>query len=415
MNHNKFTFIDLFSGTSALSEGFVNNGFIPLAHIEMDKSACNTIRTRVAYHYLKQTKQISVYTQYLKGQISRDELYRHIPEDLMASVINKEISDDTVSELFSQIEDSGIYRNNGRKVDFIVGGPPCQAYSMVVRHKKGIDSDDRCFLYRQYGKFLAHFKPLGFVFENVIGLMSAAKGKHFEELSELFSSIGYTLYPVILNANNYGVLQNRRRLIIFGWKKDFQFDGAIPLIVEHCWTTKDVFADLADIQANDFSNQYKSEPSGYLKEFKLRNEADVLTWHVSRPLNPIDREKYIYAINEKLYNKRQISYLEFDERLQTMKKANAFTDRFKVVDPDGMSQTIVAHLSKDGHYYIYPSTKYVRSISVREAARLQSFPDNFFFEGSRSAAFKQIGNAVPPLLSEAIARKVLSTLQNLDL
>ena len=165
-----------------------------------------------------------------------------------------------------------------------------------------------------------------------------------------------------------------------------------------------------DIQAGDKSKRYISAPTSYLKRFKLRNTQDVLTWHEARPLNQLDRQKYIYAIQQRLENHRNISYLEFNDELQTMKIANAFTDRFKVIDPDGLSQTIVAHLSKDGHYYIYPSLDQVRSISVREAARLQSFPDNFFFEGSRSAAFKQIGNAVPPLLSEAIAKKVKKNL-----
>ena len=376
----------------------------------MDKSACDTIRTRVAYHYLKSNHKLEPYYSYLRKEISRDKLYSLIPKYLLDSVINKEISDSTIPSIFEQIEKSKLFQDNGKKVDFIVGGPPCQAYSMVVRHKKGIDCDDRCFLYKLYGRFLEHYKPLGFVFENVVGLLSAAGGKHYQELKTLFHGYGYNLYPLVLQANDYGVLQKRKRLIIIGLQEDIVFDGKTPDTIENKWTTKDIFSDLPDIQANESCNHYKENPTEYLKSFRLRTETDVLTWHQSRPLNIIDRQKYIYAIKEKLEHNRQISYLEFEGELQTMKKANAFTDRFKVVDPNGLSQTIVAHLAKDGHYYIYPSLKTIRSISVREAARLQSFPDNFFFEGSRCAAFKQIGNAVPPLLSEAIAKKILSSL-----
>lgn len=406
----KYTVIDLFAGTSALSEGFVNHNCIPLSHIEMDKNACDTIRTRVAFHYLKSKKDLEPYYSYLRKEITRDELYSLIPDYYLNSVINIEISDSTIPVIFEQIENSKLFKDNGKRVDFIVGGPPCQAYSMVVRHKKGIDCDDRCFLYKLYGKFLEHYNPYGFVFENVVGLLSAAGGKHYDEIKKLFKGYGYNLYPLILQANDYGVLQKRKRLIIIGLRENIVFDGNAPDIIDNEWTTKEVFSDLPDIQANDSSTIYKTEPTRYLQYFKLRTENDVLTWHLSRPLNQIDRQKYIYAIKEKLEHNRQISYLEFEGSLQTMKKANAFTDRFKVVDPNGYSQTVVAHLAKDGHYYIYPSLKTVRSISVREAARLQSFPDNFYFEGSRCAAFKQIGNAVPPLLSEAIAKKILSSI-----
>lgn len=411
MKKKKYTIIDLFAGTSALSEGFINHGFVPLSHIEMDTNACDTIRTRVAFHYLKSKNNLKIYYDYLRNEITRDKLYSEIPKFYLDSVINKEISDSTIPEIFNQIESSRLFKNNGGKVDFIVGGPPCQAYSMVLRHKKGIECDDRCFLYKLYGKFLEHYKPYGFVFENVVGLLSAAGGKHYKELNELFKGYGYDLYPLILHANDYGVLQTRKRLLIIGWKENTIFDGNAPDVIENKWTTKDIFSDLPDIQANSRSEQYKSEPTEYLEHFGLRSKDDVLTWHQARPLNEIDRQKYIYAVKEKLEHNRRISYLEFDDDLQTMKRVNAFTDRFKVIDPNGLSQTIVAHLAKDGHYYIYPSLKYVRSISVREAARLQSFPDNFFFEGSRSAAFKQIGNAVPPLLSEAIAKKIINSLK----
>lgn len=408
-----YTFIDIFAGTSALSEGFVNHGLVPISHIEMDKDACNTIKTRVAYHYLKDKQKLPLYYRYLKGDIDRGELYRNIPASYLSSVINETISETSIQSIFDRIEKSELYKKYGNKIDFIVGGPPCQAYSMCIRHKKGIEKDDRCFLYKMYGKFLEHFQPQGFVFENVVGLMSAAGGKHYEELKVLFKNYGYDLYPLVLQANDYGVLQKRKRLVIIGWKANTYFDGKAPDAIENRWSTEDLFSDLEDIQAASSSTRYKNPPTEYLKRFNIRTKEDVLTWHQSRPLNNIDRKKYEYAINERLTHNRQISYLEFDSSIQTMKKTNAFTDRFKVINPKGLSHTVVAHIAKDGHYYIYPSLDYVRSISVREAARLQSFPDNFFFEGSRSAAFKQIGNAVPPLLSEALAKKIIEQLNNM--
>ena len=105
-----------------------------------------------------------------------------------------------------------------------------------------------------------------------------------------------------------------------------------------------------------------------------------------------------------------MKYDELPKRLQTHNNIKAFLDRYKVVDPTGHSHTVVAHIAKDGHYYIYPDPKQVRSISVREAARIQSFPDDYFFEGGRTAAFKQIGNAVPPLMAQAIAKELTNLL-----
>ena len=116
---------------------------------------------------------------------------------------------------------------------------------------------------------------------------------------------------------------------------------------------------------------------------------------------------YKIAIN-KWEKKERLRYPDLPDILKTHKNEKSFVDRFKVVDPNGFSHTMVAHIAKDGHHYIYPDRKQVRSISVREAARIQSFPDDFFFEGGRSAAFRQIGNAVPPLMASAIANKMIN-------
>lgn len=402
---NQFTFIDIFAGTSALSEGFIRNGFIPVAHIEMDSDACNTIKTRIAYHYLKNENKLNIYKDYLLKKQTREELYTNIPNKLLNSVINKEISDNTITEIFNQIDVSMSLQKHS-KVDFLIGGPPCQAFSLLSRHRKNIENDPRCYLYIQYGEFLKRYNPIGFVFENVLGLLSA-KNNHFENIKKHFKDLGYTTDYIVLNASDFGVLQNRKRIIIFGWReKDFNF--GLPTIqpIKNNWTADLVFNDLPKIKAGEEASVYVDAPNEYLKTTNIRTNDDILTLHIARPLNEADALKYKFAVEKLLKEKKRISYLDFPQEYQTMKNKESFLDRFKVVDKNGKSHTIVAHIAKDGHYYIYPYLDTIRSISVREAARLQSFPDNFFFEGSRTSMFKQIGNAVPPLMAESIAKSL---------
>lgn len=403
-----YTYIDLFAGTSALSEGFLRCGFMPVAHVEMNSEACLTIKTRQAYHYLKDHNQYEEYRKYLSGGLSRADLYSQIPESLLASVINTEISDDSITSIFDKI-DTILKRQRRKRVDFIVGGPPCQAFSMLNRHNGNIADDKRCLLYLQYGKFLKKYKPMGFVFENVLGLLSSKKN-HFENIKAHFKDLGYKVHYVILNAADYGAMQNRQRVIIFGWRKTR--DRGCPDIpkIENPWTCADLFSDLPQISAGEACSTYNAAPTDYLREFELRTDDDVLTLHMARPLNSVDAEKYRMAVQMWLEDGKRIKNSDFPDEIRTINNTTSFLDRFKVVDLNGKCHTVVAHIAKDGHYYIYPSTQKVRSISVREAARIQSFPDNFFFEGSRSAMFKQIGNAVPPLMAHAIAKALKSLL-----
>lgn len=409
MDRNRtYTYIDLFAGTSALSEGFLRCGFVPVAHVEMNEDACFTIKTRLAYHYLNSKGNITSYTQYLKGEIDRNSLYKLVPDSLISSVINKEISDDTIDSIFEQI-DKRLLKQRRKKVDFIVGGPPCQAFSMLNRHNENIADDDRCLLYLQYGKFLKKYRPMGFVFENVLGLLSSKKN-HFENIKAHFNDLGYKVHFVKLNAADYGAMQNRQRVIIFGWRKTR--DRGCPKIskIENHWTCANLLSDLPNINAGETNSTYKTAPTEYLQKFGLRSEDDVLTLHMARPLNSTDAEKYKMAVQMWLENGVRVKNSDFPDEIRTINNTTSFLDRFKVVDLNGKCHTVIAHIAKDGHYYIYPSTKTLRSISVREAARIQSFPDNFYFEGSRSAMFKQIGNAVPPLMAYAIAKAIKNLL-----
>ena len=400
------TVIDLFAGAGGLSEGFVQAGFVPIAHVEMDKDACNTLKTRCCYHYLNTHNQIDTYYDYLKGEISRDDLYGSVPKDVVDSVINVEISDDTIDNTFKKIKQLA----GKRKVDMIIGGPPCQAYSLLHRHDKKMEDDPRTLLYLQYGKFLKEFKPKGFVFENVPGLLSAKKGEHFKNLQEYFAELGYKVHYKMLDASDYGVLQTRRRLIIVGWSK--RHDYGYPVFRNNKSTAviNDILKDLPVLKAGDTKSiaPYTQPANSYLLESGIRTDKDTfVTQNISRPVNKNDAAIYKYALS--LWNEKhlRLKYTDLPKDLRSQKNEDSFLDRFKVVDGNGKAHTLVAHLSKDGHYYIHPNKKYCRSISVREAARMQSFPDNYYFEGSRSAMFKQIGNAVPVLMANTIASEIL--------
>lgn len=408
---SKYTVIDLFAGAGGLSEGFVQAGFVPIAHVEMDKDACNTLRTRCCFHYLRANNLLDIYYKYLKGEITRETLYGSVPEEVTNAVINVEISDDTINETFGKIKQLA----KGRKIDMIIGGPPCQAYSLLGRHRRTMEDDPRTLLYLQYGKFLKEFTPKGFVFENVPGLLSAKKGVHFQNLQTYFGELGYKVHFRMLNASDYGVLQERRRIIIVGWQKDN--DMGYPEIkkISTNAVINDILEDLPLLKAGEkeMVSSYKMENNLYLRESGIRADGEkFVTQNITRPVNANDAAIYAYAI--KLWDSKQVrvKYTDLPIELRTQKNEDSFLDRFKVVNGKGNAHTIVAHLAKDGHYYIHPNKKNCRSISVREAARMQSFPDNFYFEGSRSAMFKQIGNAVPVLMANTIAESIRVLLWN---
>lgn len=260
-----------------------------------------------------------------------------------------------------------------------------------------------------------------FVFENVIGLLSAEKGKYFRNIQRYFRRLGYIVEPFIVNANQFGVLQNRRRVIIIGWQKDL--DLSISELADQSsfsHKVRSIFKDLPKIHSGggiDKYLTYASEINDYLRFAKIRNGIDVLTQHVARPHTDQDREIYRITVEKWEEGRVRLDYNNLPERLKTHNNRESFLDRFKIVAEDlPFSQTVVAHIAKDGHYYIHPDMKQNRSISVREAARLQTFPDDYYFEGTkegqiRTPAFRQIGNAVPPLMVEKIARKIIELLK----
>jgi len=411
--NNKRTYIDLFAGAGGLSEGFVQNGFEPIAHVETDKAACNTLKTRTAYHYLKSINDYDKYIKYLKGEISRVELHSYIPEKILNSIINLPISDENNEIIHEKIQEN----IKSKTVDLIIGGPPCQAYSLVgrARSKNGMSGDPRNFLYVQYASYLEKYNPKIFVFENVIGLKSAKDGLYLNNMKKLFDKKGYHMKLFTIEANNFGVLQNRRRIIIIGWNKKFKYH--IPnlekiKISNNKYTVQDLLSDLPKLQAGEGQDKYlnyKTLPNEYLSNTLIRNGIDILTQHIARPHSEQDKEIYRIAVKKWNSKKERLHYNDLPSRLKTHKNRTSFLDRFKVVaSNEPHSQTIVAHIAKDGHYYIHPDLNQNRSLTIREAARIQSFPDDYYFEGvrevvNRTPAFKQIGNAVPPLMAYEIA------------
>lgn len=248
-----------------------------------------------------------------------------------------------------------------------------------------------------------------FVFENVPGILSAKNGEHFEKIKRAITGAGYEFDFKVLNAKDFGVLQDRKRVILIGWKENIKFSyPEFPKLENKFQVLEDLFSDLPALKhgTGDACTPYKKPINEYLEKSRIRNGLDFTTQHIARPHNERDLEIYRMAITSWVENKKRLNYAELPKHLQTHKNTTSFLNRFQVVDPYTVSHTVVAHISSDGHYYIYPDLEQIRSISVREAARIQSFPDDFYFEGGRTAAFKQIGNAVPPLMAEVIAEKI---------
>lgn len=414
-------FIDLFAGAGGLSEGFIRAGCFPLAHIEMDKYACDTLKTRSAFHWLKSSNKLSIYKKYLYEKQEKEDgskLWSQVPDSIINTVIQDSIGEETINRIFEKVDNL----IGNKKVNIVIGGPPCQAYSIAGRARMGkkVEDDPRNELYKYYVKFLDRYQPEMFVFENVLGIRTAKKGQPFADLKALIDNAGYQMEDHIQIASEHGVLQNRKRVIIVGWKKGKNNKYKYPELLKEInkyQTLNDLFADLPKRKHGEGK---LCEPikytkilnkMDYLEKSKIRNiNFDFTTQHIARPNNENDRAIYKMAIDKLLDENKRLSYKNVPNENQTHKNKETFLNRFQVVDPYGCCHTLVAHIAMDGHYYIYPTLsptiETVRSITIREAARIQSFPDDYYFEGSRTSAFKQIGNAVPVVMAEKIANEI---------
>lgn len=410
--NEKYTFIDLFAGAGGLSEGFIQAGFSPIAHVEMNKYAAETLVTRSGYYYLQENQKIEEYYKYLEGELSREKFLGLIPKRIKETIICEAMSDASMNKIYRNID--GIMKLRGiSKVDVIIGGPPCQAYSLVGRAQSShmetpMEKDPRNNLYLLYSRMLTKYQPKMFVFENVMGIKSANNGGTWKNLQAQLKRVGYEIECREQNAKDFGVLQTRKRMIIIGWLKDSGLRYPNFLKVNEETTVSQLLRDLPFLHPGEGANRYsRKKQCKYVKDNGLRKEQDVLTLHISRPNTEQDIKIYKEAI--RLWNDghKRLNYNDLPEELKTHRNRTSFVDRFKVVEGDTFQcHTVLAHLSKDGHYFIHPDIEQHRSITVREAARIQSFPDDYYFEGPRTAQFVQVGNAVPPLMAKNIAQAV---------
>ena len=507
--------IDLFAGPGGLGEGFSANStedycFKIKLSIEKDRYAHETLLLRSFFRKFPQNKKPKEYYNFITGGagICLSELYENYPNEFSeakSEALCLELGKDN-DKIFRKINKTLEDEISGDNPWVLIGGPPCQAYSIAGRSrnksKKGwsLETDSRSTLYKEYLTIIAKYQPAVFVMENVKGLLSAnynnqkmidkvlldlknpkkINGKHVKTshmneylLFSLTTNIDYNKDEVnpkdfIIKSEEYGVPQKRHRIIILGVRKDYFKGDSVSLLKKRgkpvC--VKDVLCDLIPLESsfsnrknklsefdrkiiyNDFltikdimkwyySQQYISDIK-VKKEFKknlslLNNSTKRITnkiqynkkWfydkklkgkicnHDARTHMRSDLIRYFYAsCYAKVYGVSP-KLRDFPDSLQPNHnniKSGAFADRFRVQVESQPSTTITSHISKDGHYYIHPDPAQCRSLTVREAARLQTFPDNYYFCGNRTQQYHQVGNAVPPYLAYQIASVVLNIL-----
>ena len=449
-NKSKFYAIDLFAGCGGLSEGFIQAGFEVIAQVEMDDWACETLSTRHMYHALKKMRKEHYYHKYLRDEISKEELFKKFPEmnELVShGVIKAKFGETEFDKIVKKIE-SGMKFQGSSRINVIVGGPPCQPYSLVgrARDPKRMKNDERHFLYEYYLKILSCLQPDFFVFENVPGLITAeAKGEEiFLRMLEDFRDINppYEIAPsfdefskepreYLLNSARYGVPQQRKRVVFVGYRKSLGLRHKdVKNVFKKILRTKDpVYAghivadaigDLPSLKPGAGSNRWFGE---YQKEAltpyqqKMRRSSTGIINFRARTHMKSDLERYRFFIEHHKNGNGAATLKDLinqrPDLIPDHKNLSGFIDRFKVQWWYQPSSTIMSHICKDGHYYIHPDISQRRSFTVREAARCQSFPDNYLFEGPRTEQFRQVGNAVPPLLAKAIAACILKELDKI--
>ena len=505
--------IDLFSGPGGLGEGFAaaedGNAFRISVSAEMETSAHSTLTMRAFYRLAKRkgdSKAISAYYDYCNQPLALHpsdqcpSLWSLAEAEARKLTLGDTASNETLDAILEKLK-----LKDGKSV--LIGGPPCQAYSLVGRARNrgtsgySAEADHRHFLYREYLRILASSKPAVFVMENVKGILSSSVGGRqifhdiLTDLRDPVKAISggygprYSIHSLststkfqagmdpsdidardfIIRAEDYGIPQARHRVILLGIREDIAQDdvrlqpmgkdvsvrsaiGQLPKLRSRLSHDDSAIAwrdtvitlgrslsteaqreklPLIASRLNDLATEIKMNlPVGSLRFEKRqqsrKNESlsrydewvqdkDVEVWlnHEARSHMDSDLGRYLYAsVFAEVNNRTPKGHLEFS--LNGLAPAHAnwesgkFVDRFRVQRYDIPSTTVTSHIAKDGHYFIHPDPAQCRSLTVREAARLQTFPDNYFFQGNRTQQYHQVGNAVPPLLAFQIAEVVNS-------
>lgn len=498
--------VDIFAGPGGLGEGF--SAFAPVksskrpafqisVSAEMESNAAKTLRLRAFFRQFPVGHVPSSYYEYIAGRCEApwSEATRKEWDSACNEALQLKLGDHDDDAILSE------RIKKTTKTDepwVLIGGPPCQAYSLVGRSRnQGVlgykaEADHRHFLYKHYLQIIKEYRPAVFVMENVKGILSSRVGgelmfpKILEDLSMPGGKKGprYNVMPLILapgeaadlktsnyilHAEELGVPQARHRVVLLGVSEDIQAKRGNYLKPTHDrFNVSDVIRGLprlrsgvtnvkfdrwSEIASGILSKTAKTirreQPEAaeqlekasqlaarqrdpgmggrwmpkaskcdlvpdHLKSWYLDDRLDGLLNHEVRSHMREDLMRYAFAASfAKVHGHSPRGASEFPLSLHPNHKnweSGKFVDRFKVQRWDAPSSTITSHLSKDGHYFIHPDPIQLRSLSVREAARLQTFPDNYFFEGSRGAQYRQVGNAVPPWMARQIAATVYSLL-----
>ncbi len=400
----KYNTIDLFAGCGGLMDGFMQEGgFNTLACVEWELFPCQTLANRLEkkWHHKDAKEEV------VRFDIQRtDELINGFDDEVYGKHIG----------LKKLIGD--------KKIDVVIGGPPCQAYSLAgrIRDPHGMRNDYRNYLFESYIRILEYFKPAFFVFENVVGMLSAAPDGTpiVGKIRKAFDDAGYSVIDDFKNAvydvADFGIPQHRKRVIILGINKDLNanesglcnkmldefYNDQMPqfMISSIPKTVKDAIGDLPVI----LPTKDVIKEKGHKFSHQPIDGSGVMN-HVPRFHS--ERDKRIFSMLAKDIESGTNQYVSIDalKKLYTEmtgKKSNIH--KYYVLRWNEPSNTIPAHLYKDGMRHIHPDSAQARTITVREAARLQTFADDFEFLGPMMAQYKMIGNAVPSDFAKIIAQ-----------
>ncbi len=485
--------IDLFAGPGGLGEGFSSfthdneRPFKIKISIEKESFAYKTLSLRAFYRQFKTVPK--EYYQYVRGEISIDDLFSKYPEQ--AACIKNEVhqielgsEDFPHNEVMKKINQQVVNPKNS----IIIGGPPCQAYSLAGRAKmaknENFESDPRHTLYLEYLKIIADVNPAVFVMENVKGILSSKlNGEYiFDKIlndikipskvkkptkkrfnkNETYSIYSLTIdkdpselkrEDFIIKSEEYGISQCRHRVILLGIRNDINIKPNTLEKQAKIISCKDVISDLPKIRSglskgedtlkiwrekilskfptakignnlsrgSEFLKYNTARTPKIYKEWFFDEKLNGVLNHVSKSHMDSDLHRYYYMsslakknnISPKLHDLPTELLPKHKNVMSAVKSKSLFNDRFKVQIADKPATTITSHIAKDGHYFIHYDPSQCRSLTVREAARIQTFPDNYKFEGPKTSQYQQVGNAVPPLLAYQIAKVVYDILREL--
>ena len=350
----KIKVIDLFCGCGGLSEGFFLAGYNIVGGVDFNEAAIKTFNKN-----FKDSKGICC--------------------DLST------MDEDQIVSEFSDIKD----------IDVIIGGPPCQGFSSANRYKTE-GEDPRNKLFFEFVKFVDMAQPKVVLIENVRGIITSNNGYAKDRIYEIFDSRGYTVSHRILNAADYGIPQSRQRNFFVMIKGDTKFDFDKLKKAEHIVTVEDAIGELYDYELNTTNNSFKlnTKPNSDYRKY-LRSKNNNVSNHEVRYPAEIVQQRISFV-------PQGGNWRNVPEELWPTNRKNRHSSAYKRLDVNQPSCTI--DTGNNHSNYFHPL--YNRIPTVREAARIQSFPDDFIFEGNRSEQYRQVGNAVPPLLAKIIAEKI---------